>query len=328
MAEVTEKKDVRRAQASCAAGIANLEGRMRIALPKDIIAQSTLSALNTRLRNVEISVTKDSLPVPPCMEPSWESLAYRIWTMEGRAVQNKKVTVITKDPSVESTGRNAVITPVCWAMVPDPEAVTTETLKQMSAELVLRFSPRFPILSQQPALPWSGRADSGAKVGDDEKIHADLDEDSELLEIIRQTMFHVAGRHDHNISNTPLTRGDLYVTLAEVYVYLDIASKPKAPLPPPGWGRPGYRPNRKACCNCCSCNCHGSNRRRNSSDSDSDSDSDSNSSSSSSGSSIRARRWKRRLLPGFGWLRVLACWKRPKDDDTSSISTRSSRTAV
>lgn len=323
--------DTRKAQISCAAAVAALEGRCNIRLPSPIAPNSTLVALSNRVRAIEYDAVRHGHRSPVAMDPTWESLAWRIWTLDAR-LRSLRIPqlVMIESSSVDKPNRKN--SPIAWSMIPDPTAVSTETLRQMCIELVLRFpapgsSPASP---SPPALPLSSNLEESDEKMDDLTKRA-TDMDSELLDAIRQALFHVAGGNGHHFIQVPLTQTEIFVALVELSVRLEtVPSGPLFPPPPRGMppsavpAPPWYhrRPGQKFCPINCACSCHSTTMATFNNNNNND-DSDSDDSSESSGSIGRGGRWRRKLVPSFGWLKKLACWRRSSiDDDSSSSSGR------
>ena len=137
-----------------------------------------------------------------------------------------------------------------------------------------------------------------------------VDDDEQTLHLLSHRLHYVAGKQRYRINRHTTTKRQLYIIAAELTFYADSGiSRPRTvwgppPPPPPGWNSNWNRP----------CNCACSSRGRK--------------------GPVRANRWKRSFKTRaknffrFEWVRHLACWRRKVDDDSSSISSGSSRTCV
>ncbi|KAH6997279.1 hypothetical protein EDB80DRAFT_727524 [Ilyonectria destructans] len=166
--------------------IANLEGRNITFLPEDLLANSTLAELNTRVRRLE---THHAITLaPPSLATTWDSLALRIC----RVKQKTDVAYPTKG-TIDSDFAS---------MVPDNLDISIDTLQTLCSDLA-RYHP------SAPAPSWPKCA-----------------HDDEMLDVIRQRLCHTAGRNRIVVTPIPISRLDVYAQLVGVTLKLEEGELP------------------------------------------------------------------------------------------------------
>ncbi|KAH6897402.1 hypothetical protein B0T10DRAFT_184429 [Thelonectria olida] len=273
-----------KAQINAAAVVSTLEGKSRGIFHGNELESSSLSAINRRVRLLEATHSIHS--PPPNLDPTWESLAWRICRLYKKRSQF---------PSYH-TPCNKIFS----SLLPDDADVSMETIRTICMELGPGHLAAY-------ALPFPEKC---------------VDED-ETLDNVRQRLFYVAGKHDIDINKVPVTRMEIYAELVELSIKLE-AKSPMLPglstgtvpnivnINPQNRSYPNIinvGPKKKRCSRC------GRKDKYNVSDSDSDSDSDDSSIASKKTSRFG---WLRKLF----CLRP----KDKVDDDTASITTKTTST--
>lgn len=176
--------------------IANLEGRNNTFLPEDLVANSTLAELNTRVRHLENhhGITL----APPSLNTTWDSLALRIC----RVKQKTDLSYPTRGTTDSEFA----------SMVPEDLDISIDTLQTLCSDLVRNHPPI-------PAPAWPKCA-----------------HDDEMLDVIRQRLCHAAGRNRIAVTPIPISRLDIYAQLIAITLKLEEGDLPymrgPGPVPP------------------------------------------------------------------------------------------------